>query len=30
MQSSFFDLDKRYAHLSKTGDPLERLSRAID
>ncbi len=23
MQSSFFDLDKRYAHLSKTGDPQE-------
>ena len=30
MQSSFFDLDDRYAHLSKIGDPLERLSRAID
>jgi len=30
MQTSFFDLDDRYAHLSKIGDPLERLSRAID
>ena len=30
MQTSFFDLDDRYAHLSKIGDPLERLSLAID
>jgi IS5 family transposase len=30
MQSSFFDLDKRYAKLSEAGDPLERLNAAID
>lgn len=30
MQTSFFDLDNRYAHLSKSGDPLERLNAAID
>ena len=26
----FFDLDERYAALSKAGDPLERLSSVID
>jgi IS5 family transposase len=30
MQSSFYDLDNRYAQLSKQGDPLERLSAVID
>lgn len=30
MQTSFFDLDDRYRQLSLSGDPLERLSRAID
>lgn len=30
MQTSFFDLDNRYAHLSKSGDPLERLNEVID
>lgn len=30
MQTSFFDLDNRYAHLSKSGDPLERLNTVID
>lgn len=30
MQSSFFDLDNRYASLSKNRDPLERLDKAID
>ncbi len=30
MQSSFYDLDNRYAQLSKHGDPLERLSTVID
>jgi transposase, IS5 family len=30
MQLSFFDLENRYNHLSKSGDPLERLNRAID
>jgi IS5 family transposase len=30
MQSSFYDLDNRYAQLSKQGDPLERLSTVID
>jgi IS5 family transposase len=30
MQLSFFDLENRYIHLSKSGDPLERLDRAID
>lgn len=30
MQSSFFDLEDRYRQLSRSGDPLERLSRAID
>ena len=29
MQSSFYDLDNRYAQLSKQGDPLERLSAVI-
>lgn len=30
MQTSFFDLDNRYAQLSKSGDPLERLNAVID
>jgi transposase, IS5 family len=30
MQNSFFDLQNRYASLSKTGDPLERLNAIID
>lgn len=30
MQSSFYDLDNRYAQLSKLRDPLERLSSVID
>jgi IS5 family transposase len=30
MQSSFYDLDNRYAQLSKQGDPLEKLSAVID
>lgn len=30
MQNSFFDLENRYASLSKTGDPLERLNAIID
>ena len=30
MQASFFDLDNRYASLSKSRDPLERLDKAID
>lgn len=30
MQNSLFDLEKRYASLSKTGDPLERLNAIID
>ncbi len=30
MQSSFYDLDNRYAQLSKHGDPLERLSAVIN
>ena len=30
MQTSFFDLDNRYASLSKSRDPLERLDKAID
>lgn len=30
MQSSFFYLDNRYATLSQSGDPLERLDKAID
>ena len=30
MQLSFFDLENRYIHLSNSGDPLERLDRAID
>lgn len=30
MQTSFFDLDNRYAHLSKSGDPLERVNAVID
>ena len=29
-QAGFFDLDERYAALSKSGDPLERLSTAVD
>lgn len=29
-QAGFFDLDERYAALSKTGDPLERLARVVD
>ncbi len=29
-QRGFFDLDERYAALSKAGDPLERLSAVID
>ena len=30
MQNSLFDLENRYASLSKTGDPLERLDAIID
>jgi len=30
MQSSFFDLDNRYAQLSKMRDPLIELNRVID
>jgi IS5 family transposase len=30
MQTSFFDLENRYASLSKAGDPLERLDAVID
>jgi Transposase domain (DUF772)/Transposase DDE domain len=30
MQPRFFDLDNRYAQLSKQGDPLEKLSAVID
>ena len=30
MQNSLFDLANRYASLSKTGDPLERLNAIID
>ncbi len=30
MQTSFFDLEDRYRQLSRSGDPLQRLSRAID
>ena len=30
MQSSFFDLDNRYAQLSKLRDPLIELNRVID
>jgi len=30
MQSSFFDLDNRYAQLSKMRDPLLELNRVID
>jgi IS5 family transposase len=30
MQPSFFDLDNRYAQLSKQGDPLEKLSAVVD
>lgn len=30
MQTSFFDLEDRYRQLSRSGDPLERLGRAID
>jgi IS5 family transposase len=29
-QRGFFDLDERYAALSKAGDPLERLAAVID
>ena len=29
-QPGFFDLDERYANLSKTGDPLERLASVVD
>src|SRR5690606_39884495 len=29
-QAGFFDLDERYASLSASGDPLERLSRVVD
>ena len=29
-QPGFFDLDERYADLSKTGDPLERLASVVD
>ncbi len=29
-QPGFFDLDERYAALSKSGDPLERLSAVVD
>lgn len=30
MQTSFFELDNRYAAISKSGDPLERLNTVID
>ena len=30
IETSFFDLEDRYRQLSVSGDPLERLSRAID
>ena len=30
MQNSLFDLENRYASLSKTGEPLERLNAIID
>jgi IS5 family transposase len=30
MQDSLFDLENRYASLSKTGDPLQRLNAIID
>jgi len=30
MQTSFFDLEDRYASLSEAGDPLERLNAVID
>ncbi|AKH39154.1 MULTISPECIES: hypothetical protein [Nitrosomonas] len=30
MQLGFFDLDNRYAQLSKLNDPLEELNRIID
>ena len=30
MQTSFFDIENRYAALSKEGDPLERLDAVID
>ncbi len=30
MQTSFFDLENRYASLSEAGDPLERLDGVID
>ena len=30
MQNSLFDLENRYASLSKTGDPLERLNAIIE
>ena len=30
MQTGLFDLENRYASLSKTGDPLERLNAIID
>ena len=30
MQNSLFDLENRYARLSKAGDPLERLDAVID
>ena len=29
-QPGFFDLDERYAALSRTGDPLERLAAVVD
>jgi hypothetical protein len=29
-QPGFFDLDERYAELSESGDPLERLTRVVD
>jgi len=29
-QRGFFDLDERYAQLSKSGDPLERLSAVVN
>jgi transposase, IS5 family len=30
MQNSLFDLENRYASLSQTGDPLERLNAMVD
>ena len=30
LQPGFFDLDERYAALSKNGDPLQRLSQVVD